>query len=207
MPQSAYLQQKIPGVMPQQQQQQQLQRPQTYPGLVTPRQQLRDASGRFQSSSAAAAAAAAAVAATPSGGQEYHTPPLPPYPPTAGAPMYDMPQQYAGMTPTPRMSAYVRPPPAMRPGFPRMNSAAAAAAAAATYAGRAPVGRAIPRNMGVRGISQPHLVMTPGPGDGMIYENPMDQQAQTQQQQQQQGVFESNAAAASSTPHNQPPMF
>ncbi|KAL5109943.1 hypothetical protein TcWFU_002414 [Taenia crassiceps] len=201
MTQSAYMQQKMPGVMPQQQQQQQqLQRPQTYPGLVTPRQQLRDASGRFQSSSAAAAAAAAA-AVTPSGSQEYHAPPLPPYPPTAGAPMYDVPQQYAGMTPTPRMSAYVRPPPAMRPGFPRMNSAAAAAA---TYAARTPVGRAIPRGMGVRGISQPHLVMTPGPGEGMIYENPMDQQAQTQQQQ---SVFESNAAVASSTPHTQPPMF
>ncbi|VDK22710.1 unnamed protein product [Taenia asiatica] len=201
--QSTYMQQKIPGVMSQQQQQQQqLQRPQTYPGLVTPRQQLRDASGRFQSSSAAAAAAAAA--ATPPGGQEYHTPPLPPsYPPTAGAPMYDMPQQYAGMTPTPRMSAYVRPSPAMRPGFPRMNSAAAAAAA---YVARAPVSRAIPRGMGVRGISQPHLVMPAGPGEGMIYENPMDQQVQTQQQQQQ-GVFEPNAAASSSTPHNQPPMF
>ncbi|CDS43079.1 conserved hypothetical protein [Echinococcus multilocularis] len=182
MAQSAYMQQKIPGIISQQQQQQHLQRPQAYPGLVTPRQQLRDASGRFQSSSSAAAAAAA-VAATASGGQDYHTPPLPPsYAPTPGAQMYDLPQQYAGMAPTPRMPAYARPPPAMRPGFPRMNSAAAAAAA---YAARAPVGRAIPRGMGMRGIAQPHLVMPPGPGEGMIYENPIDQQ--------QQGVFESNA--------------
>ncbi|VDD77067.1 unnamed protein product [Mesocestoides corti] len=163
-----------PGMLVSQQQQQQ--RPASgYPSHAPQRQQLRDASGRFQSSSAVAAAASA----TPMP-PEYHTPLPPSYTPAPGAatPVYEYPgmQQTQRMPPTP---GYVRTASPMRPGYPQPSNQRMASA---YPPGRQPMsvgGRGLPsRGVNMRGpIPQAptpsHLMM---PGDAIMYENHQEQQ-------------------------------
>nr|CDS30100.2 hypothetical transcript [Hymenolepis microstoma] len=185
-----------------------------YPGggIPQPRQQLRDVSGRFQSTSNPAAAMA-------SGNPEYHNAaaaaavPLPPA--YTSNPMYEMShaQQYGGQIPTQqqRMTnpSYTRPSqpgPAMgmrggtgyaAPGGPRMT--------AAGY----PTGRGVA--MGARGgmvrmrgtVPAQQLMMGEAP-PGLIYEGSIGIIEQGQAQPQQ-GVFDPNMQPQ--PPQNQPNLF
>ncbi|VUZ41022.1 unnamed protein product [Hymenolepis diminuta] len=206
------------------QQQQQPRMPQGQPrpqgaysggGIAQPRQQLRDASGRFQSTSNPAAGMA-------SGNPEYHNaaaaaPPLPPA--YTSNPMYEMlhPQQYGGPMPNQQQrvpsTAYARAPQpgaamGMRggagyaaPGGPRMTAAGYPASRGAAMG---PRGGGMSRMRGTAPAQ--HLLMGEVP-PGMMYEGApgiMEQQGQTQPQAQQ-GVFDPNMQPQ--PPQNQPNLF